>query len=130
MRSAQPSRIDDNAAQAVLDFVASETRYPLRKLTLATDLMWDIGLAGDDSHEFFLAFSKKFDVEIRVDIARIFGDEGMHLYDILLLPFAIASAILFRRRRKPTVTVADLITAVGTGELTEPDRRDKIHRRH
>jgi hypothetical protein len=54
---------DGELAQRVREFVADEVGYPLPKVSLETRLLDDVGLAGLDADEFFLAFGKTFRVD-------------------------------------------------------------------
>ncbi len=65
--------------ERVMAFVAHETAFPARKLSLDTRLSFDIGLAGDDAIEFFEAFVLEFGVDPGslqdLDFDEHFGDE-------------------------------------------------------
>ncbi len=73
---------DDPLARLVKDFVARETAVPFESISLETSLSWDLGLAGDDADDFFLAFAKEFDVDLEsfkvLNLERHFGSEGLY----------------------------------------------------
>ena len=54
---------DSQLADRVREFVARQTNYPLPKIAPETSLADDIGLAGDDADEFFVAFTEAFQVD-------------------------------------------------------------------
>lgn len=65
--------------ERVFRFVAGQTGVKVKKLTLDSRLLHDLGVDGDDATDFFDAYSKEFGVNIeklRSDFGYYFGDEG------------------------------------------------------
>ena len=60
----------------VLDIIADQTGSPKARISGASDLVADLGIAGDDGDDLFSAISKEFDVDwTDLDLGVIFGDE-------------------------------------------------------
>jgi hypothetical protein len=74
---------DDMLLDRAKRFVRDQTGFPLQDISLDTRLRDDIGLAGDDAYEFFLAFAKEFEVDRKTfatfKIEKHFGNEGLSL---------------------------------------------------
>jgi len=74
---------EDPLARLVKDFVARETSVRIERVSLDKSLSWDLGLAGDDADDFFLAFSNEFEVDPEsfriLNFEKHFGSEGIGL---------------------------------------------------
>jgi uncharacterized protein DUF1493 len=91
-------------------FVAKETRFPVRKMSLETRLQQDMGVDGDDAEELIFAFAVEFDVDMTgFQWARHFHSEAFLSSWLFTL--------LHRELVEPAdvpVTVQDLVTAAET----------------
>lgn len=71
--------LDVELYDRLLSFVSSQTRTR-RKLSLATELLWDLGVDGDDATDFIAEFQREFEVDLSdFDLGRHFGPEGFNL---------------------------------------------------
>jgi len=81
--------------------VASERGMALEEIKLSSDLLYDLGIAGDDGVELMEEFAQKFDVDLAgFNPYEFFGPEGCN-------PFAIFFPSFWKKH--PTLTVADLV---------------------
>jgi hypothetical protein len=96
---------DAELLESLLAFVGAET-LTRRKITLATDVAWDLGVDGDDAQEFVRRFADQFSVDMsEFDFDMYFGGEGFD-------PIRLTKSLLAGRRTKARMTVELLFCAV------------------
>ncbi len=75
------------------------------------DLLWDLGISGDDAHEVFVLFSDRFDVDFSsygIDLAAHFGPERTAFNPLFILALFRPSWWRARRERTSQCTVNDV----------------------
>ena len=107
--------------QQVIELLAEVRYYPKEKIGMNTSIIDDLGVAGDDADELFLAFDKKFGTDSRnLDFKRFFGNEGMYPWELPLLVLKLLWGLVrllngktFIVRRKPAddMKVSDFVEA-------------------
>ncbi len=95
--------------QQVIDFIREEFWSPKWGLSENTDLYKDLGLAGDDVEELFLAFADRFGFPAeRMYLGGCFPDEGEGTFPL--------SLIFGKFKPENRCRVRHLVEAVETGE--------------
>ena len=87
--------------ERVFEFVAELTGAERRRLTLATTLVGDLGVDGDDGWDLVESFGEKFEVDLstfRGD--EHFGPEGLSIFAPLGLVWSLVSWP-FRKKQTP-----------------------------
>ncbi|MFK8102492.1 MAG: DUF1493 family protein [Saprospiraceae bacterium] len=73
----------NNFFDEILDFVYQERGKYKGELTRNTELEHDLGITGDDAHEFMEAFFKKFQIKEKAfDLNKYFEPEGFSLINL------------------------------------------------
>ncbi|MFB6447393.1 DUF5958 family protein [Bradyrhizobium tunisiense] len=89
---------DAGLLESLLSFVRAET-LTRRQITLATDIARDLGVDGDDAHEFICRFADQFKVDMsEFDFDRYFGGEGFDLVGLI-------KSVIAERSTKAPMTV-------------------------
>ena len=104
--------------EEIIQFVSTETRVPIKKLSLETRLFHDIGLDGDDARELLDKFSHQFNVDISgLELDLYFGPEaGFNPFSFLL------SRLLGNKTSsKQPLTIKDLVNAAKNKPLSNCD---------
>jgi hypothetical protein len=108
----------DRLAQAVLDFLASETAYPRSKITLDSRVAEDLGVAGDDGDDLMDSFAEKFHVDISsFDFYAHYGDELSPVTGLFMIPFSPKLRKLLRTGLT-TIRVRDFVNAAKCGKFS------------
>jgi hypothetical protein len=111
--------MNDDLELIVRTFVAEEIGSRQLEVRLDTTLLGGLGVTGDDAYDFFVAFAKRFDVDVSsLDLAVHFDDEGGTFGDLARMLVAWIrnpSASPEARSGLIPITVADLIQAVRRG---------------
>lgn len=105
----------------VVELLSEIRQYPKEKIRMDTSIVDDLGVAGDDADELFLAFDEKFGSDSSVlDFERFFGHEGMWPWEAalmtLVLPWGLIRALFgkpFAEETKEEINmrVSDLVDA-------------------
>ncbi|MBR0707307.1 DUF1493 family protein [Bradyrhizobium liaoningense] len=94
---------DAELLESLLSFVQTET-LTRKQITPATDIAWDLGVDGDDAHEFICRFADQFNVDMsEFDFDMYFGGEGFDLIGLI--------KSLVGRKTKAPMTVELLFAA-------------------
>ncbi|MBJ7406376.1 MAG: DUF1493 family protein [Bradyrhizobium sp.] len=101
--------IDDaELLESLLSFVQTET-LTRRQIILATDIARDLGVDGDDAHEFICRFADQFKVDMsEFDFDMYFGGEGFDLVGLI-------KSLVVGRSTKAPMTVELLFRAAKQG---------------
>ena len=106
--------------EQIIAFVADNTGVSADRLSRASRLVADIGLAGDDADDLFTAYSERFSVDLAgLDLA-IFGPEGCN-------PLGLIYCIVYIFKAPPhcrDVTIADLIASAEEGRWTKAPQEE------
>ncbi len=111
---------DDEMALSVRRFVAESLLVPLESIRPETSLNVDLGIQGDDAYELFVAFHRRFDVDLRgFDFHRHFVGEREFVACVLPWLISLPLTPLLRmlgykrrgRHRFVPVRISDLIRA-------------------
>ena len=88
----------------IVEFVRSETRTR-KPLSRDTDIAKDLGVDGDDAHDFMRRYQREFEVDLsQFEFDRHFGGEGFDLIEAL-------KSALGRGKKRTPVTISLLFTA-------------------
>lgn len=92
-----------------IEFLLTETRGKYDFLiTKDTQIENGLGIYGDDATEFILEYAKQFEVDVsNFLLADYFLDEGLNLLG------------LFRKKKKKTLTIGDLLKGIEAAKLNE-----------
>lgn len=110
----------DDLERRVLEFVARERITRVGRLSLATTLLGDLGIDGDDAGDLLKAYASEFNVDLSdFDFFRHFGPEGLGCN------FPIVWAHALFRTGTPEQRVG--LTAISIGDLVQAARRGRWH---
>jgi hypothetical protein len=108
--------------EQIIAFVADNTGVSADRLSTASRLVADIGLAGDDADDLFTAYSERFSVDLAgLDLLAIFGPEGCN-------PLGLIYCIVYIFKAPPDcrdVTITDLIASAEEGRWTKAPQKEK-----
>ena len=94
----------------VRDIIARYTGVDRARIAAGSDLLKDLGVAGDDGDELFAEFDKAFDVEwTGLCLGVHFGNEGLHLP----LPWQLKNNCIMYETQP--CKVSDIVRAVENG---------------
>jgi acyl carrier protein len=121
----------------VRGLVSGQSGVPTAEITLETRLVEDLGMDGDDGHEFLETFANEFGVDMtRMASLNYFSDEGAGLPIPSLVPLLSCISPRFRgyvrnaARGRRELTVRNLVASARAqhwitpthGQLAGPDR--------
>ena len=108
----------NDVQRRVKEFVAKTASVRVGRMHSGTTLFGDLGIDGDDAHEFFVAFRDHFDVDVSsLDLSKHFGPEGMPLW----APIMWLSVFFFKegsdeeKANLRPIRISDLCQAVVLG---------------
>lgn len=109
--------------ETVFAFVAEFWGVDRSRLRENTTLFGDLGIDGDDGHELFLEFSRRFDVDLStLDMSRHFGPEATGCLPVTLFHWIYIAYLRHRYGMSEeescglvAVTIADLIASADAG---------------
>lgn len=129
----------DDIRHQVIELLADLRNYPSDEIDLVTSIIDDLGVAGDDADDLFLAFDERFGIDSsKLDYKKYFGSEGMWPWEAALALWFIVWGLLrlivglpFARKigSENDMKVSDLVEAATSKkwnekfEIAEP-RRD------
>jgi acyl carrier protein len=98
----------ESLTDRVISLVARKTGVKVSKISQQTDLVYDLGIDGDDAVELIDEFEHEFGVEMpNSEYDKHFGPEGLN-------PLCLFSLSWWRDKAKP-LTIADLVRAAESG---------------
>jgi hypothetical protein len=102
--------MEEDILKKILLFINRERGVYRKKITLDTSLETDLKLTGDDAYDFFLAFSKEFNVDVEnFKISDYFADEGS---------FELMKLVLFGiHTKKKDFKIRRLVEAIKDSKL-------------
>jgi acyl carrier protein len=99
-------------------FIENERGKQSFLLNENTELYKDLNIYGDDANEFFIAFSKKFNVDVSNFMAsEYFNDEGIDII-AMVIKIITGKRPQYDKGKKP-LTLANLVKAISAGKLDE-----------
>lgn len=116
----------DSNFNAVADFIEQQTGFPRKRVQPSTSLLADVGLDGDDAEQFFLAFSKRFDVTLdQFNLSKHFGGEGLPGFSGFAIPLNLILRLFGRDAHRTSdlhpIRVEELVQAVKLKRWPAPD---------
>lgn len=116
--------------ERVRDLVSGQSGVPASEITLETRLVEDLGMDGDDGHEFLEAFANEFDVDLsRMASLSYFDDEGVGLPVPSLVPLFSLVSPRFRgyvrhaARGRRVLTIRGLVALARARRWITPAQR-------
>jgi acyl carrier protein len=111
----------------VRGLVSGQSGVPVSEITLETRLFEDLGMDGDDGHEFLEAFADEFGVEMsRMAPFNYFDDEPPLSWSSSLIPVVASFSRRFRTyvrhvsRGRRAITVRGLVASARAGRWITP----------
>ena len=106
---------NDKILNELNTFIIKQAIVNNKAITRETKIEDDLGVTGDDSDEFLIAFGKEFNVDVsKFPIGNYFGDEGDQI-----LPAIIRMFTGKKKRQTKKLTIGHLEKAVMAGRLDE-----------
>lgn len=100
----------------LMNFIEKQIGFFIEPYNSMTKLQEDLNIYGDDASEFFIKFSKEFDVDIsNFSIDPYFENEGSGFYLFVSRLFSGKSKGLARNKKE--MTIEHLEKAIETGHL-------------
>lgn len=100
------------------NFIENQRGFSVKPYSKMTNLQEDLGIYGDDASEFFINFSKEFNVDIsNFSIEPYFDNEGSGLFLFFSRLFTGKNKGL--KRNKKTMTIEHLEKAIALGFLDD-----------